>query len=177
MKRGKAGGTGQISSRGAALLVAALLAAVLLAAAPPPARAQGGPGGYLPCLGCAEHQEIRTRWHRPFLAELAGEGLLLFNHFRLEADARQLGLCESDWLIRSPLAVNGCHAYSARRAWLIEAPLELVLFTSPAWGLQRRGHPRWALALELVPIAYHAFSASQTSAAIHQWQRQQFLFH
>ncbi|HUX67812.1 MAG TPA: hypothetical protein VMV31_10020 [Terriglobales bacterium] len=160
--------------RGAALLAAALLATLLLALAPPPARAQRG---YIPCLGCAEHQEIQTRWHRPFLAELAGEGVLLFNHFRLEADARQYGLCESDILIRSALAVNGCHPYSARRAWLIEAPLELALFTSPAWGLQRRGHPRWALALELLPIAYHAFSASQTAAAIHQWQRQQYLFH
>lgn len=134
-------------------------------------------GTYTPCLGCAEHQEIRTRWHRPFLLELAGEGALMFNHFRLERDARQLGLCETDILIRNPTAVNGCHAYSATRAWLIEAPLEIAAFTSPAWGLERRGHPRWAMALELVPITYHAVSAKQTVKSIHVWQRELALFH
>lgn len=134
-------------------------------------------GAYTPCLGCAEHAEMRTRWHRPFLLELAGEGALMFNHFRLERDARQLGLCETDILIRTPTAVNGCHAYSATRAWLIEAPLEMAAFASPAWGLQRRGHPRWATVLELVPIAYHAVSAKQTVHAIHVWQRELALYH
>lgn len=134
-------------------------------------------GGYAPCLGCAEHNEIRTRWHRPFLLELAGEGALMFNHFRLERDARDLGLCETDILIRTPTALNGCHAYSATRAWLIEAPLEIAAFTSPAWGLARRGHPRWAMALELVPITYHAVSAKETVRAIHLWQRELALYH
>lgn len=151
------------------------LAAVLLVAGA--ALAAQASGTYIPCLGCAEHQEMQTRWHRPFLIELAGEGLLMANHFRLEGDARALGLCETDILIRSPQAVNGCHAYSAKRAWLIEAPIELALFTSPAWGLQRRGHPRWAMGWELVPIAYHAFSARATNTAIQQWQRELFLFH
>ncbi|MGH9394507.1 MAG: hypothetical protein ACRD1E_10090, partial [Terriglobales bacterium] len=102
----------------------------------PRLEAQTGPG-YTPCLGCAEHQEMQVRWHRPFLTALAGESVVMFNHFRLERSARQLGLCETDVLIRNPVAINGCHAYSAKRAWLIEAPLELVAFTSPAWGLER----------------------------------------
>lgn len=147
------------------------LVAVLVLA--PRAQAQAG---YAPCLGCAEHAEIRVRWHRPFWAELAGEGFAMFDHFRLEQDAANLGLCESDPLIRSPLAINGCHRFSATRAWLIEAPLELVAFTSPAWGLARHGHPRWAMVLELAPIAYHAFSAIATVDAIHQWQRQLYLY-
>jgi hypothetical protein len=148
-----------------------LLAAAMLA----PAAAQSL-RGYTPCLGCAEHKEIETRWHRPFLAELAGEGALMFDHFRLEAEARNLGLCESDPLIRSATAVNGCHLYSATRAWLIEAPIEILAFTSPAWGLERRGHPRWAMALELVPIVYHALSIRATIESIHQWQRLEYLY-
>ncbi len=152
------------------LLALGLLARGLLA----PAAAQSLQG-YIPCLGCAEHKEIETRWHRPFVMELAGEGAVLFDHFRLEADARQMGLCESDPLIRSSLAINGCHRYSAVRAWLLEAPLEVLAFTSPAWGLERRGHPRWAMALELVPIAYHAFSIRATLEAIHRWQRLEYL--
>jgi hypothetical protein len=131
--------------------------------------------GYTPCLGCAEHKEIETRWHRPFLIELAGEGALMFGHFRLEGEAKRMGLCETDPLIRSPLAVNGCHAFSATRAWLIEAPLEVLAFTSPAWGLERRGHPRWAMALELAPIAYHAFAIRATIESIHRWQRLEYL--
>ena len=137
-------------------------------------RAQA-PGGYTPCLGCAEHQEIQTRWHRPFLTELAGEGLVMFNHYRLESSAREMGLCETDILIRDPIAVGGCHAYSAKRAWLIEAPLEVALFTSPAWGLERRGHPRWAMVLEFVPVSYHLLSSRATVEAIHQYQRLAFL--
>lgn len=159
--------------RGGAL---ALLGGVLLALAAVPAAAQTS-GGYSPCLGCAEHKEIETRWHRPFVIELAGEGALLFDHFRLERDARNMGLCESDILTRSALADNGCHRFSETRAWLIEAPLEVVAFTSPAWALERRGHPRWATVLELVPITYHALSVRKTTEAIHQWQRQQALYH
>ena len=145
--------------------------AVLLCA---PLAAQSG---YVACLGCAEHQEIRTRWQRPFILELAGEGLMMFDHFRLENDAAHMGLCETDPLIRSPLAPGGCHAFSAWRAWLIEAPIEVLAFTSPALGLERRGHPRWAMALELVPIAYHAFSARSTIEAIHQYQRLHYLYY
>lgn len=168
-------GTTRAGQRGRAGLGAALLL-LLLAGLPFRAGAQT-PGGYVPCLGCAEHNEIRARWHRPLLTELAAETLVMANHFRLENDARKLGMCESDVLIRSPLAVNGCHAYSARRAWLIEAPLELVAVTSPAWGLARRGHPRWAMAVALLPMGYHALSSRATIEAIHQYQRQLFLFH
>lgn len=157
------------------LLAAALAAATLLTLTASPAVAQSSPS-YTPCLGCAEHREIETRWHRPFLIELAGEGLVMANHFRLEGDARELGLCETDILIRSSSSVNGCHPYSATRVWLIEAPLEIALFTSPAWGLARRGHPRWAMLLVLVPMAYHAFSSAATVSAIHQFQREEFLF-
>lgn len=132
--------------------------------------------GYQACLGCAEHQEMRTRWHRPFVIELAGEGLLMFNHFRLERDAADLGLCETDILIRGGADAGGCHHFSATRAWLIEAPLEVGLFTSPAWGLARRGHPRWAMVWELVPIVYHAWSASETVHTIHQYQRLSYLY-
>lgn len=132
-------------------------------------------GVYQPCLGCAEHHEIQVRWHRPFLTELAGEGFAIFNHYRLESSARALGLCETDILIRNPVAVGGCHAYSAKRAWLIEAPLEVALFTSPAWGLERRGHPRWAMALEFVPVTYHLLSSRATVEAIHKYQRLAFL--
>lgn len=132
--------------------------------------------GYQACLGCAEHEAMRTRWHRPFLIELETAGLTMFTHFEVEGEAQRMGLCESDVLIRSSLAVGGCHAYSAKRAWLIEAPLEFVAFTSPAWGLERRGHPRWAMLLEAVPMVYHAWSAHQTVHAIHQWQRLQFLY-
>ncbi|MGH9482902.1 MAG: hypothetical protein ACRD1L_12515 [Terriglobales bacterium] len=151
----------------------ALVAAILLV--PLRLRAQSSPG-YIPCLGCAEHTEIQNRWHRPFLIELAGAGLVMANHFRLEGDARALGMCESDVLIRSSSSVAGCHPYSATRAWLIEAPLEIALFTSPAWGLARRGHPRWAMGLELVPMAYHAFSSAATVSAMHQFQREEALF-
>ena len=143
-------------------------------AAARPAAAQAG---YTPCLGCAEHTELQVRWHRPFWMELAGEGVAMADHFRLERQAAHLGLCESDPLIRSPLAINGCHQFSLKRAWLIEAPLEVAAFTSPAWGLERRGHPRWAMVLELVPIVYHTLSARATTEAIHTWQRQLFLFH
>jgi len=118
---------------------------------------------------------MATRWRRPFLTLLAGEGLVMFNHFRLENSAARAGLCETDVLTRSPGAVNDCHRFSMTRAWLIEAPLELALFTSPAWGLERRGHPRWALAFELVPMAYHLESSAQTVRAIHQFQRMEFL--
>lgn len=156
--------------------LAAALCLLMLGWLPLRAAAQT-PGGYEPCLGCAEHNEIRARWHRPLLTELAGETVVMANHFRLENDARKLGMCESDVLIRTPLAVNGCHAYSARRAWLIEAPLELVVVTSPAWGLARRGHPRWAMAVELLPMSYHALSSRATIEAIHEYQRQLFLFH
>lgn len=168
--------------RAAAAVVAAVVATVvvlLLGAAPTPAAAQAAlaSNGYTPCLGCAEHSEMQTRWHRPFLVELAGEGALAFDHFRVEGVAQRLGMCEGDPLLRSPVVVNGCHAYSAPRAWLIAAPLELVAFASPAWGLERRGHPRWAMALLLVPIAYHAFSIRSTDAAIRAWQQEQLLYH
>lgn len=152
-----------------------LLAAVGCLAAPAAARAQS-PQGYIPCLGCAEHHEIETRWHRPFLVELAGEGLIMFDHFRLEREARDMGLCETDILIRSSRSVNGCHPYSATRAWLIEAPIEILAFTSPAWGLERDGHPRWAMALEMVPIVYHGLALKSTIHAIHQWQRLKYLY-
>ncbi|HXR97044.1 MAG TPA: hypothetical protein VN709_04290 [Terriglobales bacterium] len=150
--------------------------ALLVALGARPASAQTAPG-YVPCLGCIEHHEMQVRWHRPFVLELAGEGAMMFDHYRLEAQARDLGLCESDVLTRNPVATGGCHAFSATRAWLIETPIEVALFTSPAWGLQRRGHPRWAMALELVPFAYHALSVRATTEAIHQYQRQSFLFH
>lgn len=162
-----------------AALAAALGAALLLAALAPAAAAQTTTAfneDYTPCLGCAEHEAMQTRWRRPFLIEMEVAGLTMFTHFRVEEEARRMGLCESDVLIRSSLAVAGCHTYSARRAWLIEAPLEVVAFTSPAWGLERRGHPRWALLFEAVPIVYHAWSAHATIHAIHQWQRQQFLY-
>ncbi|MGH9394939.1 MAG: hypothetical protein ACRD1E_12265, partial [Terriglobales bacterium] len=157
---------------------AALAAALLLAVLGPAAAAQTTTAfteGYTPCLGCAEHEAMRTRWRRPFLLEMEAAGLTMFTHFQVENEARRMGLCESDVLIRSALAVAGCHSYSARRAWLIEAPLEVVAFTSPAWGLERRGHPRWALALELVPMAYHGLSSRATVEAIHQYQRLEFL--
>ncbi|MGH9414444.1 MAG: hypothetical protein ACRD0Y_12000 [Terriglobales bacterium] len=158
-----------------ACLLAGLLTALGLLAPPPPAAAQSMQS-YIPCLGCAEHHEIQTRWHRPFLIELTGEGLLLFDHFRLERNARDMGLCETDVLIRSSRSVDGCHPYSATRAWLIEAPLEILAFTSPAWGLERDGHPRWAMALELVPIVYHGLAIKSTIHAIHQWQRLKYLY-
>ncbi|MGH9476657.1 MAG: hypothetical protein ACRD1C_10020 [Terriglobales bacterium] len=154
------------------LLLALLLTGLLAAAAGAQSAA-----AYIPCLGCAEHHEIETRWHRPFLVELAGAGFIMFDHFRLERDARDLGLCETDVLLRSSRAVNGCHRYSALRAWLIEAPIEIAAFTSPAWGLERRGHPRWAMALESVPMIYHGLALRSTIQAIHQWQRLSYLLH
>jgi len=173
-------GTGRRSRRARAASCAAALAAALLGAVLAPAAAAQttttSSADYTPCLGCAEHEAMQTRWRRPFLIEMEVAGLVMFTHFRLEAEARSMGLCESDVLIRSPLAAAGCHPYSARRAWLLEAPLEVVAFTSPAWGLERRGHPRWALLFEAVPIVYHAWSAHATIHAIHQWQRQQYLY-
>jgi hypothetical protein len=150
-----------------ALLILGLLALGAAAAA--------AQGGYVPCLGCAEHQEIETRWHRPFWAQLSSESVLLFNHFRIERQARDLGMCETDVLIRSPQAINGCHPFSAKRAWLIEAPLEVLAFTSPAWGLERRGHPRWAMLLEAVPMTYHLVTIHETANSIHQWNRLTYL--
>ncbi|MGH9415675.1 MAG: hypothetical protein ACRD01_03525 [Terriglobales bacterium] len=165
-----------LSAFSKAAATALLLAALALLLPGPGALAQST-SNYIACLGCAEHQEIRTRWHRPLLTELAGEGFVMFDHFRLERQARDLGLCETDPLIRGPEMFPGCHPFSVRRAWLIEAPLELVAFTSPAWGLARRGHPRWAMALELVPILYHTFTIRATSQAIQQWREEQFLYH
>jgi hypothetical protein len=150
--------------------------ALLVALGARPTFAQNS-NGYVPCLGCVEHHEMQVRWHRPFVLELAGEGAMMFDHYRMEARARDMGLCESDVLTRNPIAVGGCHAFSTKRAWLVETPIEVALFTSPAWGLERRGHPRWAMALELLPFAYHALSVRATTEAIHQFQRQSFLYH
>lgn len=163
------------AGRAAAGWTLALVALVALTLAP--RAAAQSTDGYIACLGCAEHQEMRTRWHRPFLTELAGAGFVMWDHFRLEGQARDLGLCETDPLVRGPAVFPGCHPFSARRAWLIEAPLELVAFTSPAWGLGRRGHPRWAAALELVPILYHTVTIHATSGAIARWREEQFLYH
>ncbi len=132
---------------------------------------------YIPCLGCAEHQEIRTRWHRPWLVMLATDGALAADHFRLEVKARNLGMCEPSPLLHSSQAINGCHPFSLTRALLVAAPLEIAAFTSPSWGLARRGHPRWAMALELAPIAWHALSIRATQRAIDNWQKEEILLH
>ena len=132
---------------------------------------------YIPCLGCAEHQEIRTRWHRPWLALLATDGILAADHFRLEIQARNLGMCEPNPLLHSSQAVNGCHSFSLTRALLIATPIEILAFTSPSWGLAQRGHPRWAMALELAPITWHMLSIQATRHAINQWKQQQLLLH
>lgn len=171
--RRKRGGI-QFKFWGGGLAALAVVMGVLAGPLAAPLEAQGG---YTPCLGCAEHEAMRTRWRKPFLLELEAAGLTMFAHYRVEREARAMGMCESDVLIRSSLAVNGCHRFSATRAWLIETPLEVVAFTSPAWGLERRGHPRWAMLFEAVPIVYHAWSAHATIHAIHQWQRYQFLYY
>lgn len=132
---------------------------------------------YIPCLGCAEHQEIRTRWHRPWLTELVVDGILAADHFRLEAQARNLGMCEPTPLLHSSQAINGCHPFSMTRALLVATPLEVLMITSPSWGLARRGHPRWAMALELLPITWHALSIQGTKHAMHEWQKEQILLH
>ncbi len=132
---------------------------------------------YRPCLGCAEHVEYARRWHRPFLALLASQIVLAAEHFALEAHARQLGLCEADPLIRNPIATNHCHQFEWKRALLIEAPLEVVAFDSPAWGLARSGHARWGLSWQLVPMIAHAWAIRRTTQAIHYWEREQALLH
>lgn len=132
---------------------------------------------YRPCLGCAEHIEYARRWHRPFLALLVSQFVLAGENFALEAHARSLGLCEADPLMRNPIAVNQCHAFSWPRALLIEAPLEALIFDSPAWGLARAGHARWGLSWELVPIIAHAWAIRRTAQAIHRWEREQLLYH
>lgn len=131
---------------------------------------------YTPCLGCAEHNELRTRWVKPWLGELSVEAAVAADHYRLESDAEHLGLCENNPLIRVSLAINGCHAFSERRALLVASPLEVLTFVSPAWGLARWGHPRWAMAWQSVPIFGHALAIRRTTEAIHRWERQQALW-
>ena len=133
--------------------------------------------GYRPCLGCAEHEEIRHNWHRPFLVELATESVLIASHFAVEADARGQGLCESNILLRGPALPDGCHPFSLTRALLIATPLEILVFTSPAWALARAGHPHLGLMLEAVPMTLHALAIGDTLAAIHSHQREQALYH
>ncbi|MGH9536102.1 MAG: hypothetical protein ACRD2E_14730 [Terriglobales bacterium] len=133
--------------------------------------------GYQPCLGCAEHEELRHSWHRPFIVELATESVLIASHFAVEVRARRDGLCESNILLRGPALPGGCHPFSLSRALLVATPLELLVFTSPAWALARAGHPKWALMLEAAPMTLHALAIGNTLAAIHSHQREQALFH
>jgi len=149
-----------------------MVAAILLGAAQ-----RSGAQTYIPCLGCAEHQEIRTRWHRPWFALLATDGILAADHFRLEVKARNLGMCEPSPLLHSSQAINGRHPFSMTRALLVAAPLEILAITSPSWGLARRGHPRLAMAMEVVPITWHALSIRDTQRAIKNWQKEQILLH
>ena len=152
--------------------------AVLLALAGflliPNAQAQAG---YRPCLGSAEHKEIRHNWHRPFILELATESVLIAAHFAVEADARGQGLCESNILLRGPALPDGCHPFSLTRALLVATPLEILVFTSPAWALARAGHPHLGLMLEAVPMTLHALAIGDTLAAIHSHPREQALYH
>lgn len=148
------------------------LAAFLLGMAQP-----GNAQTYIPCLGCAEHQEIRTRWHRPWFALLVTDGILAADHFRLEVKARDLGMCEPSPLLHSSQAINGCHSFSLTKALLVATPLEIAAITSPSWGLARRGHPRLGMAMELLPIAWHALSIRATQHAIDDWQKEQLLLH
>lgn len=162
---------GKIGARFAPL--AAALLVLLLAAA---ACAQE-PAGYQPCLGCAEHEELQHNWHRPFILELATESVLIASHFAVEARARRDGLCESNIFLRGPAVPGGCHPFSLTRALLVATPLELLVFTSPAWALARAGHPKLGLALEAVPMTLHALAIGHTLAAIHSHQREQALYH
>lgn len=150
--------------RGAGLaLVCGLVLALTMAAA-----AQG----YQPCLGCAEHVELRTRWHRTFAMELEAESVLIAEHLAVEAEGRRYGLCESNVLLRSATAINGCHPFSLKRALLVATPIEILAFTSPAWGLGRAGHPNLALSLQLVPMLLHGWAIRHTLEAVHRRQRQ-----
>ncbi|HZT72319.1 MAG TPA: hypothetical protein VE996_01555 [Terriglobales bacterium] len=146
-------------------LARALALALALAAA-------AGAQTYQPCLGCAEHRELTTRWHRPFAIELETESVLIAEHYAAEAKGRRFGLCESNILLRSSTAMNGCHPFSLKRAMLVATPLEILAFTSPAWGLGRAGHTHWALALQAVPMLLHAWAIRHTWEAIHRRQRQ-----
>lgn len=130
---------------------------------------------YQPCLGCAEHQELRTRWHRNFALELSVESVLVAEHYAVEAEGRRFGLCESNVLLRSPQEINGCHPFSLTRAMLIAMPIEVLAFTSPAWGLARAGHPHLGLSLELVPMLLHGWAIRHTIEALHRQQREMAL--
>lgn len=141
-----------------------------------PVRAQQ-PAGYRACLGCAAHQELMHNWHRPFILELATESVLIAGHFAVEVRARRDGLCESNIFLRGPAVPGGCHPFSLTRALLIATPLELLVFTSPAWALARAGHPRLGLSLQAVPMVLHALAIGHTLAAIHSHQREQALYH
>lgn len=144
---------------------ASLAAAVLLLSALASAQA------YQPCLGCAEHEELRTRWHRNFALQLEGESMLVAEHFAVEDEGRRFGLCENNILLRSPTAINGCHPFSLSRAMFLALPLEVLVFTSPAWALARAGHPQIALVWESVPMALHGWAIRHTIEAIHRRQR------
>ncbi len=138
-----------------------------------------GQNRYRPCLGCAEHVELRQRWHKPLLELLGAQVVLFGENDWLEARASHMGLCENDPLARGSArpGIPGCHAFSLSRALVLELPLEILIFYSPAWGLARSGHPRWGMAWGLVPILAHAWAIRQTTEAIHQWEREQLLLH
>ncbi|MGH9526477.1 MAG: hypothetical protein ACRD2F_07390, partial [Terriglobales bacterium] len=133
--------------------------------------------GYQACLGCAEHVELQQTWHRPFLLELVTESVLIASHFAVEVQARRDGLCETNIFLRGPALPGGCHPFSLTRALLIATPLELLVFTSPAWALARAGHPKLGLVLEAVPMTLHALAIGHTLAAIHSYQREQAVYH
>ncbi|GEM_PF-2401059 len=128
------------------------------------------------CLGCIEHAELRPR-HRSIWILLAAQVMAAAGHYALEEHARRLGLCERNPLLRQPQSLNGCHPFAPARAAFLAVPLEFALVDSPAWGLEHRGHPRWAQGLLLLPTLWHGWAVRQTTEAIHQYQRQQALLH
>lgn len=124
-----------------------------------------------PCLGCAQHEELKNRWRKPWLYTVLAHATIAATGYVIEEHGKNLGLCERTPFLRSSQSINGCHPFSAKRAIFVGAPLEALLFTSPSWGISRWGHPRIGLAIEFIPIALHTAAIVRTEHSIHRYHQ------
>jgi hypothetical protein len=147
--------------------------AVATPPAPVPPPAVNSSTGYIACLGCPEHEELKNHWKKAWKYAVVSHALVAGSSIALEAHGRSLGMCEQDPLMRSSVSYNGCHPFSWSRTLTLAVPIEVLAFTSPSWGLSRWGHSRIGTSIELIPIALHLRAIIRTSHSINQLQAQQ----